>query len=179
MPPLGLYVHVPFCARKCAYCDFYSLAHSEEKMDAYAAALARHITEVAPQMQNHRVDTVYFGGGTPSYLGHKRLIALLKTVKKQCRVWDRAEITLEANPDSAGDWRALRALRRAGFNRISLGVQSSDDEELRRLIHANAAEAELERHARTRTPSILEDGWRKCVAGITSAEEVLRVTREE
>ena len=131
--PLGLYLHIPFCKAKCAYCDFYSLAHSEEKMDAYAAALTRHITEVAPQMQNHRVDTVYFGGGTPSYLGHKRLIALLKTVKKQCRVWDRAEITLEANPDSAGDWRALRALRRAGFNRISLGVQSSDDEELRRL----------------------------------------------
>ena len=131
--PLGLYLHIPFCKAKCAYCDFYSLPHSEEKMDAYAAALARHITEVAPQMQNHRVDTVYFGGGTPSYLGHKRLIALLKTVKKQCRVWDRAEITLEANPDSAGDWRALRALRRAGFNRISLGVQSSDDEELRRL----------------------------------------------
>ena len=131
--PLGLYLHIPFCKAKCAYCDFYSLPHSQEKMDAYAAALARHITEVAPQMQNHRVDTVYFGGGTPSYLGHKRLIALLKTVKKQCRVWDRAEITLEANPDSAGDWRALRALRRAGFNRISLGVQSSDDETLRRL----------------------------------------------
>ena len=112
--PLGLYLHIPFCKAKCAYCDFYSLAHSEEKMDAYAAALTRHITEVAPQMQNHRVDTVYFGGGTPSYLGHKRLIALLKA-------------------DSAGDWRALRALRRAGFNRISLGVQSSDDEELRRL----------------------------------------------
>ena len=102
--PLGLYLHIPFCKAKCAYCDFYSLAHSEEKMDAYAAALTRHITEVAPQMQNHRVDTVYFGGGTPSYLGHKRLIALLKTIKKQCRVWDRAEITLEANPDSAGDW---------------------------------------------------------------------------
>ena len=102
--PLGLYLHIPFCKAKCAYCDFYSLPHSEEKMDAYAAALARHITEVAPQMQNHRVDTVYFGGGTPSYLGHKRLIALLKTVKKQCRVWDRAEIALEANPDSAGDW---------------------------------------------------------------------------
>ncbi len=131
--PLGLYLHIPFCKAKCAYCDFYSLPHSEEKMDAYAAALARHITEVAPQMQNHRVDTVYFGGGTPSYLGHKRLIALLKTVKKQCRVWDRAEIALEANPDSARDWRALRALRRAGFNRISLGVQSSDDETLRRL----------------------------------------------
>ena len=131
--PLGLYIHIPFCKAKCAYCDFYSLAHSEEKMDAYTAALVRHLEEVAPRAAGMQVDTVYFGGGTPSYLGHKRLIALLKTIKKQCRVWDRAEITLEANPDSAGDWRALRALRRAGFNRISLGVQSSDDEELRRL----------------------------------------------
>ena len=131
--PLGLYLHIPFCKAKCAYCDFYSLAHSEEKMDAYAAALTRHITEVAPQMQNHRVDTVYFGGGTPSYLGHKRLIALLKTVKKQCRVWDRAEITLEANPDSAGDWRlasrvisarshTLAACRKAGLDNISLDL---------------------------------------------------------
>ena len=102
--PLGLYLHIPFCKAKCAYCDFYSLAHSEEKMDAYAAALTRHITEVAPQMQNHRVDTVYFGGGTPSYLGHKRLIALLKTIKKQCRVWDRAEI------DPGGQPRQRRGL---------------------------------------------------------------------
>ena len=131
--PLGLYLHIPFCKAKCAYCDFYSLPHSEEKMDAYAAALARHITEVAPQMQNHRVDTVYFGGGTPSYLGTKRLVKILKTILKKYKVDKQAEITLEANPDSAGDWRALRALRRAGFNRISLGVQSSDDETLRRL----------------------------------------------
>ncbi len=136
--PLGLYLHIPFCHSKCAYCDFYSLPGSEEKMDAYVAALQRHIQEVAPQMQNHLVDTVYFGGGTPSYLGHKRLIALLKTVKKHCRLREDAEITLEANPDSAGDWRVLRALRRAGFNRISLGVQSSDDGELKRLgrIHS-------------------------------------------
>lgn len=131
--PLGLYLHIPFCRSKCAYCDFYSLPGSESRMDDYVAALQRHLTETAPQMQGHLVDTVYFGGGTPSYLGHKRLIALLKAVKKQCRVWDRAEITLEANPDSACDWRALRALRRAGFNRISLGAQSSDDAQLRQL----------------------------------------------
>ena len=134
--PLGLYLHIPFCKAKCAYCDFYSLPHSEEKMDAYAAALARHITEVAPQMQNHRVDTVYFGGGTPSYLGHKRLIALLKTVKKQCRVWDRAEITLEANPTdvTAG---GLALLRRSGVDRLSMGMQSADEGEL--AARANAA----------------------------------------
>jgi len=131
--PLGLYLHIPFCAAKCAYCDFYSLPHSEEKMDGYTAALRRHLEEVAPQAARHRVETVYFGGGTPSYLGAARLVKLLKAVKKRYHLAPDAEITLEANPDSAGDWRTLRALRRAGFNRLSLGVQSSDDAVLRRI----------------------------------------------
>ena len=125
--PLGLYLHIPFCKAKCAYCDFYSLARSEEKMDAYTAALQRHLVEVAPQADCHIVDTVYFGGGTPSYLGVKRLTELLKTVKKHYRLAKEPEITVEANPDSACDWKALRALRRAGVNRLSLGVQSTDD----------------------------------------------------
>ena len=125
---LGLYLHIPFCKSKCAYCDFYSLPHSEEKMDAYTAALIRHLEEVAPRCTAHTVDTVYFGGGTPSYLGEKRLVKLLKTVKKRYHVAADAEITLEANPDSAEDWKALRALRKAGFTRLSLGVQAADDE---------------------------------------------------
>ena len=131
--PLGLYLHIPFCRSKCAYCDFYSLSGREDRMDAYTAALERHLIEVAPQAAQHSVDTVYFGGGTPSYLGEKRLVKLLKAVKKHYHVDPHAEITLEANPDSAGDWKALRALRRAGFNRISLGVQSTDDVCLRAL----------------------------------------------
>ena len=132
-PVLGLYVHIPFCKAKCAYCDFYSLAHSEEKMDAYTAALVRHLEEVAPRAAGMQVDTVYFGGGTPSYLGVSRLTRLLQTVLRRYDVARGAEITLEANPDSAGDWKALRALRRAGFNRLSLGVQSTDDALLRRI----------------------------------------------
>ena len=132
-PALGLYIHIPFCKAKCAYCDFYSLAHSEEKMDAYTAALLRHLEEVAPRAAGMQVDTVYFGGGTPSYLGAARLIRILQTVQRRYDVTRDAEITLEANPDSAGDWRALRRLRRAGFNRLSLGVQSTDDELLRRI----------------------------------------------
>ena len=130
---LGLYLHIPFCKSKCTYCDFYSLPHSEEKMDAYTAALIRHLEEVAPRCARQTVDTVYFGGGTPSYLGEKRLTQLLKTVKKRYHVAPDAEITLEANPDSAGDWKTLRALRKAGFNRISLGVQAADDTMLRRI----------------------------------------------
>ena len=132
-PALGLYIHIPFCKAKCAYCDFYSLAHSEEKMDAYTAALLRHLEEVAPRAAGMQVDTVYFGGGTPSYLGASRLARLLQAVQRRYNVVRDAEITLEANPDSAGDWKTLRTLRRAGFNRLSLGVQSTDDALLRRI----------------------------------------------
>ena len=131
--PLGLYLHIPFCKAKCAYCDFYSLPRSEEKMDDYVAALTAHLTETAPMAAGHTVDTVYFGGGTPSYLGPERINRLLQTVKKHYRVAKDAEITLEANPDSLFDWKELRALRRLGLNRISLGVQSSDDDMLRSL----------------------------------------------
>lgn len=132
-PALGLYIHIPFCKAKCAYCDFYSLAHGEEKMDAYMAALLRHLEEVAPRAAGMQVDTVYFGGGTPSYLGAARLCRILQTVLRRYDVARDAEITLEANPDSAGDWKELRKLRRAGFNRLSLGVQSTDDALLRRI----------------------------------------------
>ena len=140
MTSLGLYIHIPFCASKCDYCDFYSLPRQEEKMDAYAAALERHLRETAPQMLQQTVDTVYFGGGTPSYFGAKRLRQLLKTIQKAYRIAGGAEITLEANPDSAGEVKELKRLRRAGFNRISLGVQSTDDEMLRRIgrIHSFA-----------------------------------------
>lgn len=128
--PLGLYLHIPFCKSKCIYCDFYSLPHAEEQMDPYVEVLTQHLREAAPRCQHNIVDTVYFGGGTPSYLGEKRLLQLLEVIRRQFPVDKKAEITLEANPDSIGDWRALRRLRRAGVNRISLGVQSAHDEEL-------------------------------------------------
>ena len=131
--PLGLYIHIPFCKQKCVYCDFYSLSRSESRMDDYVDALCAHLTETAPFAAGHLVDTVYFGGGTPSYLGEKRLVKVLKTVLKRYQVSRDAEITLEANPDSAGDWKALKALRRAGFNRISLWMQSACDRELREI----------------------------------------------
>ena len=131
--PLGLYIHIPFCKSKCVYCDFYSLAGNEGRMDDYTDALCAHLTETAPFAAGHTVDTVYFGGGTPSYLGEKRLVQILKTILKKYRVDRHAEITLEANPDSAGDQKALKALRKAGFNRVSLGMQSACEEELREI----------------------------------------------
>ena len=139
-PSLGLYIHIPFCKAKCAYCDFYSLAHSEERMDAYVGALATTLRAAAPMAVNHLVDTVYFGGGTPTFLGAKRLAALLDAVLRSFAVAPEAEITTEANPESARDADALQTLRIAGFNRVSLGMQSADDAELRTIgrIHTAA-----------------------------------------
>jgi len=127
---LGIYIHIPFCKSKCVYCDFYSLSGSETQMDSYTDALCSHIAETAAFLTGYCVDTIYFGGGTPSYLGEKRLSSILKIILKKFHVTRDAEITLEANPDSAGDWKALKALRKAGFNRISLGMQSACNEEL-------------------------------------------------
>lgn len=134
----GIYIHVPFCKQKCVYCDFYSLPHQEEQMDAYAAALRSQLFET--DFSGYEADTIYFGGGTPSYLGPRRLAALLEAVSAACPIASGAEITFEANPDSAGDAGDLSVLRRAGFNRVSLGMQSASDEELRAIgrVHTMA-----------------------------------------
>lgn len=129
--PLGIYIHVPFCKQKCAYCDFYSLPRREEDMDAYVSALRLQLAET--DFSGFQADTIYFGGGTPSLLGPRRLAALLEAVSAACPVAPGAEITFEANPDSTSDAGDLTALRQAGFNRVSLGMQSADDDELKAI----------------------------------------------
>lgn len=130
---LGLYIHIPFCRSKCDYCDFYSLAGREERMDDYQKALLAHMKETAPLTRGWQVDTVYFGGGTPSFYGAKRLKELLRLISKRFDLAKDAEITVECNPDSV-DLKTFQALRRAGVNRISLGAQSADEQQLR-CIH--------------------------------------------
>lgn len=186
--PLGLYIHIPFCRAKCAYCDFYSLARSEERMDDYVAALCASLREAAPHATAHTVDTVYFGGGTPSLLGADRLSALLDAVRGGFAVTPDAEITFEANPESARDISALRTLRAAGFNRISLGMQSADDALLRAVgrIHTSRDTAEAVAAARTAgfdslsldliygLPGQTQDIWRKTLdAAVAFAPEHL------
>lgn len=132
MNQLGLYIHIPFCRSKCDYCDFYSLSGREDRMDAYQKALVAHLNETAPLARGYQVDTVYFGGGTPTFYGEKRLKELLALVKKKFNLAPDAEVTMEANPDSV-DRRMLTHLRRAGVNRLSLGVQSACDAHLEAL----------------------------------------------
>lgn len=126
---LGLYLHIPFCRSKCDYCDFYSLAGQDDRMDDYQKALLRHIAETGPRTKKQVINSVYIGGGTPSYYGEKRLLELLSAVKKRFTLSKDVEVTLEANPDSV-DLKLLRHLRRAGVNRLSMGMQSACDKEL-------------------------------------------------
>lgn len=125
--PLGLYIHIPFCRSKCQYCDFYSLPEKSEKlMDEYLRAICTHIRETGPLTPGYRVDTIYFGGGTPSYFGANGLATIMNAIRKYFDVDAGAEITFEANPDSVTP-RLLRRLRSEGFNRVSLGIQSDDN----------------------------------------------------
>ena len=131
--PLGIYIHVPFCRSKCQYCDFYSLTTKEDRvLDGYLNAICTHIREAGALAPGYLVDTVYFGGGTPTFFGAEGLTAILTAVRKSFDVAPGAEITFEANPDSVSD-RLLRRLRSEGFNRVSLGVQCDDNEILKKI----------------------------------------------
>ena len=129
---LGLYLHIPFCRSKCDYCDFYSLAGREDRMDDYQKALLCHVAESGAVAKQNPVDSIYIGGGTPTWYGEKRLLELLRAVKRHFTIAKDVEVTLEANPDSV-DEKMLRHLRRAGVNRISMGMQSGCDQELRAI----------------------------------------------
>ena len=129
---LGLYLHIPFCASRCAYCDFCSTADRRDLIPRYQAALKKHLSEAAPTLAPYTVDTVYFGGGTPSWDGAENLLDLLGLIRRSFRLSPDCEVTLEANPDSAHAAELL-ALRKGGFNRVSFGAQSANDAILRFL----------------------------------------------
>lgn len=125
----SLYIHVPFCLSKCPYCDFYSLALTEEAAGAYTEAVCRALER--PPVPLGPLETVYFGGGTPSLLGGERIGRILDAAARHTILPD-AEITVECNPGAvtAEDFVRMRA---AGVNRLSLGLQSADDKLLRML----------------------------------------------
>ena len=125
----GIYIHIPFCAVKCPYCDFYSLPARPARMDAYLAAL---LSEISTAPDGLTADTVYFGGGTPVLFGEKRLAAVLAALERKFSFSSSCEITLEANPFTL-PLSLYRKLFEAGFNRISFGMQSAVPKDLRAL----------------------------------------------
>ncbi len=138
----GIYVHVPFCVRKCGYCDFYSVPAREETLDRFRDLLAREVELLLgayPGEAKVPADTVYFGGGTPSVLGPERLCGLLGDIRGRLPVADGAEVTLEANPGTIRREDFLR-LRESGFTRVSLGCQSFRPATLAALGRIHTAE---------------------------------------
>ncbi len=125
-PRLGIYIHIPFCASKCSYCDFYSLAGCDHLMPEYQAALLEHIRESAHSIRSYEVDSIYFGGGTPSFYGADRLVEILDVLKLNGNVRLDGEISVECNPDSISP-TAFKLLRQEGVNRVSIGVQATDN----------------------------------------------------
>ena len=146
-----LYIHIPYCVRKCPYCAFNSRQHPEGVPDSYCAALAdemaRHAACSAPPA---RIDTVYFGGGTPSLLEQRQVDQLLAAAARHFIISGNAEITLEANPGTV-DAAALSGFRRSGINRLSLGCQSFNDADLRMLGRAHTAQDAREAFAAARS----------------------------
>jgi oxygen-independent coproporphyrinogen-3 oxidase len=146
---IGLYIHIPFCRAKCAYCDFNSYAGLEGLFADYTAALIREMAAVCVQAASGRVKTLYLGGGTPMVLAPFLLVQLIDTIRRTFSMDAPAEVSLEANPGTV-DAETLDVLRASGVNRLSLGVQSLNDRELHRLgrIHSAVEAVEAFRAAR-------------------------------
>lgn len=139
MTPLGIYIHIPFCLSKCAYCDFYSRCATKSDYKEYTNALIRHILEADSRSSDYVVDTIYFGGGTPTVIGVRNLAKILSAILRSFKVSENCEVTCEANPNSV-DFAFLKKLKRAGFDRISFGMQSSKAEELTTLGRTHSFE---------------------------------------
>lgn len=129
MRKLGIYVHIPFCVRKCFYCDFLSFPAGEGERKRYLEGLLREIEREAPKYEGYVADSVFVGGGTPTVLSGKQIGRLLDEVRAGFAFGEKAEITVEMNPETA-DAEKLEGCLRAGVNRISIGAQSLRDEEL-------------------------------------------------
>lgn len=138
--PIGLYVHIPFCQKKCSYCDFYSFSADEKTKEAYVNELLNRFDEYK-KIYNCKADTLYIGGGTPSLLSPKQIERLV-TKARDLFLTDDAEITVEANPHSSLP-EFLKAAAASGVNRMSFGLQSANENELA-FLGRNAAPKELE-----------------------------------
>ena len=140
MKTLGLYIHIPFCKSKCRYCDFCSFPHPKtETVKKYISELISEIEEYGRAYGEYTVNTVYFGGGTPTLLDAQHLTEILKAVKASFSLSGDAEITTECNP-ATGGFDYFKALLSGGFNRLSIGVQSMNDRELKLLGRLHSAE---------------------------------------
>lgn len=126
MKNIGIYVHIPFCKKKCEYCDFISFSDKYEYVETYIEALCKDIKNSAEKAKELCVNTIYFGGGTPSYINASHINKILLEMKDNYNIAENCEITIEINPGTVDD-KKLKIYKEIGFNRLSIGLQSTHD----------------------------------------------------
>jgi coproporphyrinogen III oxidase-like Fe-S oxidoreductase len=146
---LEIYVHIPFCARKCAYCDFLSFSGNECVQRDYTEKLIEEIEYQSAYAKEYQVVSIFIGGGTPSILKTEDMEAVLNALRTRFDIHPHAEVTMEANPGTVTQ-EGLLSYRNAGVNRISMGLQSADDKELRYLGRIHTYDAFLKSYQRVR-----------------------------
>ncbi len=134
MKNLGIYVHIPFCKKKCDYCDFISYTQNEEIQNKYVNCLLKTIEQSTSKLKldNYIVNTIYFGGGTPSYINSKNIIEIIKKIQAKFQIAESPEITIEINPGTISEDKLLD-YKKCGINRISIGCQAIQDDLLKML----------------------------------------------
>lgn len=140
---LELYLHIPFCVRKCNYCDFFSASGTEEEQVAYVSAMVQEIQSYQELSREYEVQTIFLGGGTPSLLTPEQIEQIFNAIYHTFSVNENAEITMEMNPGTV-DIEKLHAMKAAGVNRLSIGLQSAQNEELKMLGRIHTFEEFLE-----------------------------------
>lgn len=141
MKDIGIYVHIPFCKSKCYYCDFNSYTNKNDLIENYVKALIDELSEKSSQ--NYRVNTIFIGGGTPSYIDERYIISIINQIKQNYYIIKDAEITIEANPGTVNK-NKLEEYKKIGINRISIGLQTSNNEILKKIGRIHTFEQYLE-----------------------------------
>jgi len=146
----GIYIHTPFCAVKCMYCDFYSIANREETIPRFVKAIITEIERCEVDTSDWEIDTIFLGGGTPSLLESKYIESILKSIQTKYNLSSVTEFTLEANPGEAPKHR-LKEFRNLGINRLSMGVQSLEPDLLKFLTRIHSVEQVFETYDNARS----------------------------
>lgn len=150
MKKLGIYIHIPFCKQKCNYCDFYSIKWNDEAENNYINALLNEIKSYKNKLNGeYIVDSIFFGGGTPTIIKSENLLKILDGIKNIAKVDSQCEISMEANPNTLTD-ENLKAYKDMGINRLSIGIQSLNDEILKKIGRIHNSSQALEAIDRAR-----------------------------
>ena len=143
MKNLGIYIHIPFCKQKCSYCDFISFASKEECVNEYIEAVKKEIEN--SNVNNYEIDTIYIGGGTPSFISSKYILQILDVIKNRFILKKNIEITIEVNPGTVNKGK-LDDYFKSGINRISIGLQSTKNDILKQLGRIHSYEDFLDKY---------------------------------